>query len=97
MHLSYFLLNFEAFEVFLEKKYYKYRWTSLYARDRDFKNMLEYNEFAYKKTTYNKGRLYIITITTLINKVKNKHFGSGTMISRKTKTEKKLTPSLKKS
>jgi len=27
-----------------------YRWTSLYARDRDSKNMLEYNEFAYKKT-----------------------------------------------
>jgi len=28
----------------------EYRWTSLYARDRDSKNMLEYNEFAYKKT-----------------------------------------------
>jgi len=28
----------------------KYRWTLLYARDRDSKNMLEYNEFAYKKT-----------------------------------------------
>jgi len=26
-----------------------YRWTSLYARDRDSKNMLAYNEFAYKK------------------------------------------------
>jgi len=25
-------------------------WTSLYARDRDFKNSLAYNEFAYKKT-----------------------------------------------
>jgi len=28
----------------------KYRWTSLHARDRDSKNRLEYNEFAYKKT-----------------------------------------------
>jgi len=28
----------------------KYRWTLLYARDRNFKNMLAYNEFAYKKT-----------------------------------------------
>jgi len=28
----------------------KYRWTSLYARDRDPKNRLSYNEFAYKKT-----------------------------------------------
>jgi len=28
----------------------KYRWTSLYVRDRDSKNMLEYNEFEYKKT-----------------------------------------------
>jgi len=28
----------------------KYRWTSLYARDKDSKNMLAYNEFAYKKT-----------------------------------------------
>jgi len=27
-----------------------YRWTSLYARDRDSKNMIAYNEFAYKKT-----------------------------------------------
>jgi hypothetical protein len=27
-----------------------YRWTSLYARDRDSKNMLAYNEFTYKKT-----------------------------------------------
>jgi hypothetical protein len=27
-----------------------YRWTSLYARDRDFKNRLAYNKFAYKKT-----------------------------------------------
>jgi hypothetical protein len=26
----------------------KYRWTSLYARDRDQKNWLAYNEFAYK-------------------------------------------------
>jgi len=25
-------------------------WTSLYARDRDSKNMLAYNECAYKKT-----------------------------------------------
>ena len=28
----------------------QYRWTSLYARDRDSKNRLAYNEFAYKKT-----------------------------------------------
>jgi hypothetical protein len=27
-----------------------YRWTSLYARDRDSKNRLAYNEIAYKKT-----------------------------------------------
>jgi len=27
-----------------------YRWTSLYSKDRDSKNRLEYNEFAYKKT-----------------------------------------------
>jgi hypothetical protein len=27
-----------------------YRWTSLYARDRDSKNRLIYNKFAYKKT-----------------------------------------------
>jgi len=27
-----------------------YRWTSLYARDRDSKNRLKYNEFAYEKT-----------------------------------------------
>ncbi len=27
-----------------------YRWTSLYARDRDSKNWFAYNEFAYKKT-----------------------------------------------
>jgi len=26
-----------------------YRWTSLYSRDRDPKNRLAYNEFAYKK------------------------------------------------
>jgi len=26
------------------------RWTSLYSRDRDSKNRLAYNEFAYKKT-----------------------------------------------
>jgi len=31
-------------------KKFKYRGTSLYARDRDSKNMLAYNEFAYKKT-----------------------------------------------
>jgi len=28
----------------------KYSWTSLYARDRDSKNRLTCNEFAYKKT-----------------------------------------------
>jgi len=28
----------------------EYRWTSLYARDRDSKNRLAYNGFAYKKT-----------------------------------------------
>jgi len=27
-----------------------YSWTSLYARDRDSKNRLAYNEFTYKKT-----------------------------------------------
>ncbi len=33
----------------------EYRWTSLYARDRDSKNRLAYNEFTYKKTyDYNK-------------------------------------------
>jgi len=31
-------------------KYIMYRWTSLYARDRDSKYRLTYNEFAYKKT-----------------------------------------------
>ncbi len=31
----------------------KFRWTSLYARDRDSKNRLAYNEFAYKKTKDN--------------------------------------------
>jgi len=34
----------------LKAKQTKYRWTSLYARDRDSKNGLAYNEFAYKKT-----------------------------------------------
>ncbi len=29
---------------------YMYCWTSLYARDRDSKNRLTYNVFAYKKT-----------------------------------------------
>jgi len=29
---------------------FKYSFTSLYARDRDSKNRLAYNEFAYKKT-----------------------------------------------
>ena len=29
---------------------FEYRWTSLYARDRDSKNWFTYNEFAYKKT-----------------------------------------------
>jgi len=33
-----------------------YRWTSLYARDRDSKNMLAYDEFAYKKI-YNHCKL----------------------------------------
>jgi len=28
----------------------QYRWTWLYSRDRDSKNRLEYNKFAYKKT-----------------------------------------------
>jgi hypothetical protein len=28
----------------------KYRWTSLYARDRDQNIRLAYNKFAYKKT-----------------------------------------------
>jgi len=32
------------------KKLFIYRWTSLYARDRDSKNRLAYNKFAYKKT-----------------------------------------------
>ncbi len=45
-----FSLTLWSLAVFLEKKYYKYRWTLLYSRDRDFKNMLAYNEFAYKKT-----------------------------------------------
>jgi len=27
-----------------------YSWISLYTRDKDFKNRLEYNNFAYKKT-----------------------------------------------
>jgi len=35
---------------FIDKRTFKYRWTSLYARDRDSKNRLAYNEFAYKKT-----------------------------------------------
>jgi len=34
----------------IHMNYLKYRWTSLYRRERDSKNMLEYNEFAYKKT-----------------------------------------------
>jgi len=33
---------------------FKYRWTSLYARDRDSKNRLSYNKFAYKKTKNSK-------------------------------------------
>jgi hypothetical protein len=33
-----------------------YRWISLYSRDRDSKNMLAYNEFAYKKI-YNHCKL----------------------------------------
>jgi len=38
-------------QVFLTKYVeHKYRWASLNARDRDSKNMLTYNEFAYKKT-----------------------------------------------
>jgi hypothetical protein len=28
----------------------KYRWTSLFERDKDQKNCLAYNKFAYKKT-----------------------------------------------
>jgi len=32
------------------KEALKYSWTSLYARDRDSKNRLAYNEFAHKKT-----------------------------------------------
>jgi len=31
----------------IEEYAIKYRWTSLYARDRDSKNMLAYNKFAY--------------------------------------------------
>jgi hypothetical protein len=34
----------------IEKYLSQYRWTSLYARDRDSKNRLAYNKFAYKKT-----------------------------------------------
>ncbi len=34
----------------LIREYIRYSWTSLYARDRDSKNRLEYNEFEYKKT-----------------------------------------------
>ncbi len=40
--------NFSFVHVNLEKLKTQYRWTSLYSRDRDSKNMLEYNEFAYK-------------------------------------------------
>jgi len=34
----------------LPDKAIKYRWTSLYVRDRDSKYRLEYNEFEYKET-----------------------------------------------
>jgi len=42
--------NFSFVHVNLEKLKTQYRWTSLYSRDRDYKNMLAYKEFAYKKT-----------------------------------------------
>jgi len=38
----------EIINIMKKVSYIKeYRWTSLYARDRDSKNMLEYSEFAY--------------------------------------------------
>jgi hypothetical protein len=41
----------------LNQKSVKYRWTSLYVRDRDQQIRLSYNVFAYKKTknTYKLG------------------------------------------
>jgi len=35
---------------YFTKIFWLYKWTSLYARDKDSKNRLAYNEFAYKKT-----------------------------------------------
>jgi hypothetical protein len=37
----------------MEKNITMFRWTLLYARDRDSKNRLAYNEFAYKNTKDN--------------------------------------------
>jgi len=37
-------------EMKLKLTKHQYRWTSLYSRDRDSKNGLKYNKFAYKKT-----------------------------------------------
>ncbi len=42
--------QFDLFVGRLIHGHIQYRWTSLYARDRNSKNMLECNEFAYKKT-----------------------------------------------
>jgi len=42
--------NFSLLRPWLQLLMMKYRWTSLYARDKDSKNTLTYNESAYKKT-----------------------------------------------
>jgi len=46
--LERFCIVFLAFHIQTFKTMYS--WTSLYARDRDSKNRLSHNEFAYKKT-----------------------------------------------
>jgi hypothetical protein len=49
-------MNFMMAQNYSYNLYYVYRWTSLYARDRDSKNTLEFNEFEYKKI-YNQCKL----------------------------------------
>jgi len=51
-----FSLSLPPFSLFLSNSLYIYSWTSLYSRDWDSKNLLAYNEFAYKKI-YNHCKL----------------------------------------
>jgi len=48
---SYTVASLKSISVGISKTMHTYyRWTTLYARDRDCKNRLAYKEFAYKKT-----------------------------------------------